>query len=209
MRSDLGREPWDRPYHWWGPPWVAPHPLTLAELVGQGMLNQRQAGWAADQVRSGGSVIIAALRSGTGKSTFAHALIDQLPPERKLVYIRGQSETFTWAERQPPASATILVNEMSDHLPVYCWGQCAKAVLRLAATGYQVIATVHADTPGALFSLLRSPGIGASDAEIVALNIVVFLDITPRGERTVAGIARLMIEPETRQVEARPIDIHI
>jgi type IV secretory pathway ATPase VirB11/archaellum biosynthesis ATPase len=209
MRSDLGREPWDRPYHWWGPPWVAPNPLTLADLVGKGTLNHGQAAWLADQVRNGGSVIVAALHSGTGKSTLAHALINQLPPERTLVYLRGQAETFTWTERQPPESTTILVNEMSDHLPVYCWGPCARVVLRLAVAGYQVIATIHADTPGALFSLLRSPGIGASDAEIVALNIVVFLDITPGGERTVAGIVRLTIDPETRQVEARPVDIQV
>jgi type IV secretory pathway ATPase VirB11/archaellum biosynthesis ATPase len=209
MRSDLGREPWDRPYHWWGPPWVAPNPLTLADLVGKGTLNYGQAGWLADQVRNGGSVIVAALHSGTGKSTLARALIDQLPPERTRVYLRGQAETFTWTGRQPPESTTILVNEMSEHLPVYCWGRCVRAVLRLAVAGYQVIATIHADTPGALFSLLRSPGIGASEAEIVALNIVVFLDITTGGERTVAGIVRLTIDPETRQVEARPADIQV
>jgi type IV secretory pathway ATPase VirB11/archaellum biosynthesis ATPase len=207
MRPDLGRVPWDQPYHWWGPPWAAPNPLSLEDLVGQGMLSREQAAWLADHVRDGGSVVVAALRSGTGKSTFAHALIDEIPPGRTRIYIRGQAETFEWTDQDPASGSTILVNEISDHLPVYCWGPCAKRVLSLAAAGYQVIATVHADTPDALVSLLRSPGIGARDAEIVALNIVVFLDITPRGERMVTGIGRLTIDPKTGRLEVRPVDI--
>jgi energy-coupling factor transporter ATP-binding protein EcfA2 len=206
MRPDLGREPWDRPYYWWGPPWAAPNPRTLDDLVTQGMLSGEQASWLTRHVRNGGSLVVAALRSGTGKSTVAHTLIDVLPPERPRIYLRGQAETFEWVRPVPAHSATLLVNEISDHLPVYCWGQCARRVLDLAAKGYQVIATVHADRPEALIALLRSPEIEASDAEIVALDIVVFLDITPRGERMITAIARLMIDADTNRPVARPVE---
>jgi hypothetical protein len=171
------------------------------------MLMGTQASWLARHVRNGGSLVVAALRSGTGKSTFAHALIDELPPERARIYVRGHGETFEWMRNKPADSATLLVNEMSDHLPVYCWGRCAKRVLELAANGYQVIATVHADRPEALLALFRTPEIGASDAEIVALNIVVFLDITPQGERRVAGIARLTIDADMSRLVAQPVEV--
>jgi ABC-type glutathione transport system ATPase component len=173
------------------------------------MLSGEQASWLTMHVRNGGSLVVAALRSGTGKSTVAHALIDVLPPERPRIYLRGQAETFERVRPVPANAATILVNEMSDHLPVYCWGQCARRVLDLAAKGYQVIATVHADRPEALIALLRSPEIEASEAEIVALDIVVFLDITPRGERMITAITRLMIDADTNRPVARPVEFDV
>jgi hypothetical protein len=90
-----------------------------------------------------------------------------------------------------PGQATLLVNEMSDHLPIYCWDRCAKRVLALAASGFQVLATVHAGTSSEFISNMRTPAIGATDAEIVALNTVVFIDITPEGARRISEIVHL------------------
>ena len=178
-------------------------PLSLANLVAQGVLNADKAEWLADHVRHGGSVVVAALRSGTGKSTLAHALIAEVDPERSRVYVRGSHEPFDWLASSDPNRTTILVNEISDHLPVYCWGGCAKRVLALAANGYQVIATLHADSPASFLALLQSPEIGASAADIVALDIVVFLDITASGERRVSGIMDIATDPDSGRTVMR------
>ena len=98
---------------------------TDADLIAQGVINAEKVAWLADHVRRGRSVVVAALRSGTGKSTLAHALIAEVDPERSRVYVRGSYEPFDWLASSDPNRTTILVNEISDHLPVYCWGVCA------------------------------------------------------------------------------------
>ena len=205
MNGRTTGRPWEQPFAWWGPPWARPNPLSLADLIAQGVINAEKVAWLADHVRRGRSVVVAALRSGTGESTLAHALIAEVDPERSRVYVRGSYEPFDWLASSDPNRTTILVNEISDHLPVYCWGVCAKRVLALAANGYQVIATLHADSPASFVALLKAPEIGASDADIVALNIVVFLDITASGERRVSGIMDISTDPDSGRTVMRQV----
>src|SRR6185436_9488690 len=129
MNGRTTGRPWEQPFAWWGPPWARPNLLSLADLIAQGVINAEKVAWLADHVRRGRSVVVAALRSGTGKSTLAHALIAEVDPERSRVYVRGSYEPFDWLASSDPNRTTILVNEISDHLPVYCWGVCAKRVL--------------------------------------------------------------------------------
>jgi type IV secretory pathway ATPase VirB11/archaellum biosynthesis ATPase len=207
MSDGAAGGPWEQPFYWWGPPWAPANSISLAELVGQGMIQAEQAAFLTAHIGAGGSLVVAALQSGTGRSTLAHALIGAIDPDRSLVYIRGTYEPFDWLASSEPDQTTLLVNEISDHLPVYCWGDCAKVVLSLAGSGYQVIATLHADLPESFLALLRSPGIGASEAEIVALDTVVFLDITGSGTRCVTNIMTISMDPEFGRTVLRPIDL--
>ena len=207
MSGKTARQPWEQPFCWWGPPWAPPTPMSLAELVEQGVIEAKQAVRLADHVRRGRPQVVAALRSGTGKSTLAHALMEAIDPERSRVYVRGSYEPFDWLGSSNPERTTLLVNEISDHLLVYCWGSCAKRVLALAASGYQVIATLHADSPASFLALLRSLQIGESEDEIVALDIVVFLDITASGQRHISDIMHISRDPDSGRAVLRPIDL--
>lgn len=176
MTGAVAAKPGTQPFHWWGLPWTSPNPRTLAELVEHGTVRPTTAQFLAEHVRRGGSITVAAGASGAGKSTLAHALSAEIPPNRVRVYIRGRYEPFEWLGSTQPCTTTILVNEISPHLPVYCWGEQARTVLQLAVSSYQVVATLHAASIDELRGLLQAPPICASETEVVALNLVVFLD---------------------------------
>jgi type IV secretory pathway ATPase VirB11/archaellum biosynthesis ATPase len=198
------------PFYWWGLPWSPAFPRTLSELVSEGMISVNVADFLFGHVRSGGSIIIGASQSGAGKSTLAHALLADISPDRTHAHIRGTYESFDWLGATSPYSSTLLVNEISPNLPTYCWGESARTVLRLVEQGYQLIATLHAATPTELIELLRAAPVNASYDQIVALNVVVFLDIFEvRGEfqRRVSSIVRLERDSSTDQIEALPVRI--
>ena len=208
MTTHPVQRPRSLPFHWWGLPWSPAYPRTLSELVSNGMLPVNVADFLLEHVRSGGSVVVAASQSGAGKSTLAHALLAGITADRIHAYIRGTYESFDWLDATSPYSATLLVNEISPHLPTYCWGESARTVLRLVEQGYQLIATLHAATPAELIGLLRAAPVNASYDQIVALNVVVFLDIFEvRGafQHRVSSIVRLEQDSATGQIGAIPI----
>ena len=170
---------WRSPFHWWGPSWGLPARRSLADLVGEDVVDPATADALRQHVRRGGSVVVAAGPSRVGKSTFADALAGELPDEVERVYVRGGYETFDFVDEADLSRTVVLVNEISPHLPVYLWGQAARRVLRMAREGSQVIATMHADSPEeVVFQLARQP-IGAAPEEIAALSTLVFLGPSP------------------------------
>lgn len=206
---ELRRRPaWRTPFHWWGPPWLRPRPRALPELVEDGVLDVGTAEALAREIRAGGSVVVAAGPSGVGKSTLADALARELPTGTEPVYVRGGHETFAFLAEPPAGRRTMLVNELSPHLPVYLWGEAARRVLRLARDGGQVIGTMHASTPEeVVYQLSRSP-VGAAPDEVAALGTVVFLGPpVDGGERwTVSRVVRLAATAQGINVEETAID---
>ena len=194
MITAAGIERGSRPYHWWGLPWTRRNPMTIADLVSQGTITAEEAAWLEWHVRSGGSVAVASHAAGAGKSTLAHALIEAIDHSRTRIYIRGNHDPFDWVADAEAALTTILVNEISPHLPVYCWDECAHTVLGLAAGGFQVITTLHARSLDEVMALLTSPQIGAGVADVVALDVVVFLNATLNGRPVVSSIERLSLD---------------
>ena len=67
--SRPGRPSWQQPFHWWGPPWHTPLPMTIAELVSREMLTSEQARWLVAHLQDGGSLLVASMPQGAGKST--------------------------------------------------------------------------------------------------------------------------------------------
>ena len=177
------------PPGWWGYHWSAPQPMSAVEIVQSGSVDGRvmAALWAVMARR--GSVILAAEAPMAGKTTTLSAVIDFLPAGTVGVFLRGWAEDYRWVDRYAPDSTYLLVNEMSDHLPIYLWGRQARRALALAAHGYGLAATMHADTVEEAVAVMRDE-LGASDAHIGALHL--YLQFS--AYRTPAGMYRRVEE---------------
>jgi hypothetical protein len=90
-----------------------------------------------------------------------------------------------------------MVNEMSDHLPVYSWGPYVVRTFELLSEGYSLATTVHAETVEEVLEQLED-GNGVARAHLANLTFVVPLFI---GQRDGARIRRVrdvgVIEPES------------
>ena len=190
---------YERPYYWWGDVWSKPAPRSLGDLQHEGILGEAEASWLVGHIGSGGSLIVAAEKSRVGKSTLAWALTDAIASSRIRIFIRGNHEPFDWVRSIGPDRATLLVNEFSSDLPVYCWGSCAKRVLTLAKDGYQVLGCMHGQSVDDIATTLRGPAIGATAGEIASLNVVAFrnTDAAPGQRLTrLTSVARMVADDE-------------
>ena len=158
------------PHGWWGYHWSAPEPMSIVEIMLSGSIDARMAAtlWAVMARR--GSVMLAAEAPMAGKTTTLSALVDLLPVGTVGVFLRGWAEDFSWTDRYGPERTYLLVNEMSDHLPIYLWGRPARAALELVARGYGMGATMHADTLDDAIAVFHDE-LGASEREIAALDV--------------------------------------
>ena len=200
---------WQEPFHWWGPPWSAPNPVSLDQLVAGGTLSAAEAEWLARHVAEGGSLLVAAGPSGAGKSTLAAALAAIVPDSRQKTYLRGEYESFEWIA-ESASTLTILVNEISDHLPVYAWGSVARAVFQLVEAGAQVIATAHASNDVELIRQFGGEPVRATWPQIATLDVVVFLSMRPTTtgiDRRVDGICRWSRGSRSGPPQLAPVEI--
>ena len=105
-----------------------------------------------------------------GKTTALSALVDFLPDDTTGIFVRGWWEQYEWLDEIEPGTGYLLINEMSDHLPIYVWGRAARGALILAGKGWGVGATMHADSLPEALDALRSE-LGATDADLAGLTI--------------------------------------
>jgi hypothetical protein len=170
--SDASLEAWYGrfPEGWWGYHWSPPQPMSAVEIVGSGSLDARLMAtlWAATSRRR--SVMLASEAPMAGKTTTLSALVDFLPPGTVGVFLRGWRGDFDWTDEIGPERGYLLVNEMSDHLPIYVWGRNARGALEMAGRGYGMGATMHADSLDEAMALLRDQ-LGAADADLAGLTI--------------------------------------
>jgi hypothetical protein len=184
-------------------------PRSVVELIRAGTLDAELAAtlWLLIEARV--PLVVAAWAGRTGKTTLLNALLDFLPRGARAMELRGATETFDWlpqaAElgwRRTPASAAarhtdrppvrpdntiLLVPELSDHLPSYTWGAQARIAIRAATIGYQLAATIHADTLEDVFEQLRRPPVLAGDDELSRLGVVLILRRVGDGLRRVSS----------------------
>ncbi|TMD29881.1 MAG: hypothetical protein E6I94_05830 [Chloroflexi bacterium] len=164
---------------------------------------------------------MAAAAGRTGKSTMLDALLAFLPPDVERQTLTGVREDFGWlpeaaslgwrtrgdmlgtagaAQGQPvDASNTYLVvPELSDHLPLYTWGEHARIAIRAASRGYGVGATIHADSLEEVLELLGDArwGVGLTADELSWLGVVLILRVVRNGGRRV--VAAHWIRPLAR-----------
>ena len=158
------------PEGWWGYHWAPPTPMSAVELIGTPTIDSRLMAtlWAVVSRRK--SVMLSSEAPQAGKTTALSALVDFLPDDTTGVFVRGWWEEYDWLDEIPAGTGYLLINEMSDHLPIYVWGRAARGALVLAGKGWGLGATMHADSlPEALDSLRTS--LNATDADLAGITI--------------------------------------
>nr|MBA3586163.1 hypothetical protein [Chloroflexota bacterium] len=83
---------------------------------------------------------------------------------------RGWWEEYDWLDEIAAGTGYLLINEMSDHLPIYVWGRAARGALMLAGKGWGMGATMHADSLPEALEALRTQ-LGATDADLAGITI--------------------------------------
>jgi hypothetical protein len=86
-----------------------------------------------------------------------------------------------------PDDTVLLVQELSDRLPTTTWGETARIVVRAAAIGYGLAATMRADRLEAIFEALRRPPVSLVDDELTRLGLVLLLRRVDGGRRRIAA----------------------
>jgi len=198
---------------WWAFHPYPPQPRSVVELVRTGTLDAELAALVWLLIEGRVSVIVAAERSGTGKSTVLGALLDFLPPGTRRVELRGFDEDFDWLpyarelgwpgredleragrERVDPASTYLLAAELSDHHPQYTWGDAARVAVRALSIGFGLGATIHADSLEEVFDRLHRPPVAVTDDELSRLGIVLVLRaVTPAPGDVADGPVRRVV----------------
>jgi hypothetical protein len=177
------------PEGWWGYHWSLPQPMSAVEIIASGSLDARLMAtlWAVLARRRG--VMLASEAPQAGKTTTLSALVDFLPEHTVGVFLRGWAQDMSWTDEIGPDRGMLLINELSDHLPIYVWGPNARAALRLAGSGYGFGGTMHADSLDEALTCLRDD-VGAADADLAGLTI--YLQYS--AYRTPAGMYRRVEE---------------
>jgi len=170
------------PEGWWGYHWEPPTPMSAVELIGTPAIDARLMAtlWAVVNRRRG--VMLSSEAPQAGKTTLLSALVDFLPDETTGIFVRGWWEEYDWLDEVPAGTGYLLINEMSDHLPIYVWGRAARGALMLAGKGWGIGATMHADSLPEAVATLRTH-LGATDADLAGLTLYLQYSayLTPAG----------------------------
>jgi hypothetical protein len=170
------------PEGWWGYHWAPPNPMSAVELIATPALDSRLMAtlWAVVHRRR--SVMLSSEAPQAGKTTLLSALVDFLPDDTTGIFVRGWWEEYDWLDDIEPGTGYLLINEMSDHLPIYVWGRAARGALMLAGKGWGLGATMHADSLDEALDSLRGH-LGATDADLAGLTIYLQYSayLTPTG----------------------------
>jgi hypothetical protein len=167
----------NQPVSWWGWHYQPPVPLSLVEILQAGNMPPRLAAMFWLAMERGASLIVAADPPSAGKTATLTALLSLTPPETVAYFTRGVGEEFALPPRTPGHATYVLVNEMSDHLPVYTWDEYARRAFELLAEGYSLATTVHANTVDEVIAILRDE-IGVPDGHIARLTFIVPLHLS-------------------------------
>jgi hypothetical protein len=178
----------NRPQSWWGwHGWDQPIPLSIVEIIRAGTLPPRLAAVFWLGMERGASFIFAAEPPGAGKTALLTALLPFAPRDALAYFTRGWGETFDLPPRDNSAPTYILVNEMSDDIPVYSWGPYVIRIFELVAEGYSMATTMHADTAEEVADILGEE-VGVPLDHLALLTFVVPLTFRYRGGRTLRRV---------------------
>ena len=104
--------------------------------------------------------------------------------------IRPSALDPTEDARQPrvnPATTCLVASELSAHTPFYTWADAARVVVRAVALGYQLAATIHAETLEEVLEELAEPPNDLTGNELSRLGVVVILRADRTGRRRVTA----------------------
>ena len=187
----------NQPESWWG--WHGynhPEAMSITQILRAGTMPVRVAAILSLAMERGAPMILAAEPPGAGKTTILTALLAFAKPESSVYFTRGWGETFTLPPREPDDPPTyILVNEISDHLPVYSWGPYVQREFELAAEGYSLMSTMHSETvDGVIEQLTGECDVPVANVGHVALVVPMFVGMNAGARvRRVSEVA--VLEP--------------
>lgn len=184
----------NRPTSWWGWNWEPPVPMSIIELIEAGNMDSRTAAFFWIAMERGASLIIAADPPHSGKTTTLSALMSFTRPETAVYFTQGMGEQFLLPTVSDAYHTYIMVNEMSDHIPVYTWDGNARRCFELLEEGYRLATTMHdTTTEGVLTQLERDLGI--PKRRLAHLTFVVPMLIARR-ERIIRRVIEVaMVQP--------------
>lgn len=191
----------NQPASWWGWHWQSPVPLSIVQILQAGSMPPRLAAMFWLAMERGASLIVAADPPSAGKTAILTALLSLTPPETVGYFTRGTGETFSLPPRTDHHPTYVLVNEMSDHLPVYTWDAYARRAFELMAEGYSLATTLHADTVEEVLAMLQEE-LGVPRDHIAKLTFIVPLHLSympgdaRSARRRVAQVA--LLQPDGR-----------
>jgi hypothetical protein len=178
----------NQPESWWGwHGWNQPEPLSIVQIMQAGTLPPRLAAAFWLGLERGASFIFAADPPGAGKTTVLTALLAFAPIDTVAYFTRGWGETFDLPPPSDDYPTYLMVNEMSDHLPVYSWGPYVLKTFELLTEGYSLCTTVHADTvPGVIEQL--EVHVGVPREHLAQLTFIVPLAIGHRDGHSIRRV---------------------
>ncbi|MBI4203379.1 MAG: hypothetical protein HY532_09740 [Chloroflexi bacterium] len=184
----ISRGPWG----WWGqgPPEVETPTLSILHLIENNTLDAATAAllWLFAEAKA--SFIVASPPRLAGKSTTMNAILGLRRPKVGLVHTKGEWEDFAWLGSTEPGKTYIVCNEISNHLPMYSWGESVLKMFRAVDQGYSLASTMHADSPQEVMSDLRHPEVDVPPELLGHLALVVNL----LAGRTRQGVIRRLRE---------------
>lgn len=187
----------NQPESWWGwHGWNQPEPLSITQILRAKTMSPRIAALLWLVMERGRSLVLAADPPGAGKTTILTALLAFARPDASLYFTRGWGETFQLPPIEPEDPPIVLmVNEISDHLPVYSWGPYVLRAFELMADGYTLLSTMHADTVEGVIEQLRDEN-DVPDALIGQLAFVVPIYVGANAGQRVRRVSEVaVLEP--------------
>jgi hypothetical protein len=140
----------------------------------------------------GASIVLAADPPGAGKTTILTALLAFTKPDTGVYFTRGWGEQFRLPPLEDGAPTYLLINEISDHLPVYSWGPYVQRAFELAADGYSLASTMHADTvDGVIEQLVEENDV--PERNVGHLDFVVPMFVGARDGRRLRRVSEVVV----------------
>ncbi len=156
--------------------------LTIIDLIDDGTVDPSTAGYLLACVSAGASFVTAAGPGGVGKSTLMACLLSFLPPGEVITTV-----TDPGAVPEPTEATCYLCHEVgSGSWYGYLWGGRAARFLALHRQA-RIAATLHADSDAEIREQLLGPGVGASEEDVAAIDLVLTM-IRERGRRRISTI---------------------
>lgn len=174
----------NQPQSWWGwHGWNQPEPLSIVQILQAGTMTPRLAAAFWLGLERGASFVFAADPPSSGKTTILTALLALARPDTVAYFTCGWGETFDLPPPNDGYSTYLMVNEISDHLPVYSWGPYVVHIFGLLAEGYSLCTTMHADTVEEVIEQLEEE-VGVPREHLAQLTFVAPLAVEYRDGRT-------------------------
>jgi hypothetical protein len=169
----------NQPESWWG--WHGynhPEPLAITSIIRSGTMTPRLAALFWLGMERGASIVLAADPPGAGKTTILTALLAFTRPDASVYFTRGWGETFAVPPLSGDAPTYLLINEISDHLPVYSWGPYVQRAFELMSHGYSLASTMHADdVDGVIAQLVDENDVPRAHVGYLTFVVPIFVGI--------------------------------